>query len=54
MAEAAMSLPPGLRRIVLDWSRARLISAGAPVTPAAVREAIEMRALELGAHLPGK
>ena len=48
-ADALMRTPPGLRRAVMDWSRARLTRLGDSVTPEAARETVSVRAHELGA-----
>lgn len=47
LARAAMDVPAGLRRAVLEWSRARLHETGQAVTAEAARDAVVARAREI-------
>jgi N-methylhydantoinase B len=49
LAEAAMQIPSGIRRPVLEWSRIHLRETGESITPNAAREVVLARAAELGA-----
>lgn len=51
LAQAVMEIPAGIRRAVIEWSRARLRDAGEPVTPEAARETVLRRAAALGATI---
>jgi N-methylhydantoinase B len=49
VADAAMQVPAGLRRAVLEWSRGRLMASGEPITADAARSTVLDRAAALGA-----